>query len=109
MNEYYTMESVRNLINGRFDVKSSIENPVPVPSWNRYPCDKMGLCERRRNKMCIGYISIFINTPNIRWIQLEICYFRERQRAYIRTNELQILKLFELGIILDNQLERETF
>lgn len=85
-----------------------MENPIPH-NWNRYPCKIINLCESRKNKMCIGYISIYINTANIKWIQLEICYFRERQRAFIRTGELQINKLFELGIITDNTLERESF
>jgi len=109
MSEYYTMESVRTLIVGRYDTKSSVENPIPAQSWNRYPCDNITLCERRKNKMCTGYISIYINTENIKWIQLEICYFRERQRAYIRTNELQMHKLLELGIIPYNALVREVF
>ena len=109
MTEYYTMESVRDLINGVYEVRSSVENPVPIPSWNRYPCNKIDLCERRKNIMCIGYISVFINTKTVRWIQLEICYFRERQRAYIRVDELQIQKLLELGIIPSSKLEKETF
>jgi len=109
MIEYYTMESVRVLIAGKYNVKSSIENPIPIDTWNRYPCDRIVLCERRKNKMCIGYISIYINTANIKWIHLEICFFREKQRAFIRTSELQLCKLLELGIIIDNLLEKETF
>ncbi len=108
MTAYYTMESVRDLIIGRYDVRSSRENQIPIPSWNRYPsCPRIDSC---RQEHCIGYISIFINTETIRWIQLEICFFRERQRAYIRIECLHMKKLLELGIINDNsKLVIETF
>ena len=110
MIEYYTMESVRDIIVGKYDIKSTVENPVPIPSWNRYPCNSMKLCERRKNKKCIGYVSIYVNTESIKWILLEINYFREKQRAFIRVDCIQMQKLFEIGII-ENELllARENF
>jgi len=110
MTRYYTMESVRALIVDRYSVKSSIENPVPIPSWNRYPCSRLDLCRRRGADRCVGHISIFVNTANVKWLYLEITFFREKQRAFIRANELQMLKLFELGIIPnENALTEEIF
>jgi len=101
MTKYYTMESVRALIAGKYDVRSAVEEPVPIPSWNRYPCSRITLCERRGNSQCIGYVSIFINMEKIKWLFLEISFFRSKQRAFIRANALQTQKLFELGIIPD--------
>jgi len=110
MIEYYTMESVRDLIVGKYDVKSAIENPVPIPGWNRYPCNIINRCEKNNIKKCTGYVSIYVNTENIRWILLEICFFRERERAFIRVDCMQMNKLLELGIISNEALLiRETF
>jgi len=110
MIEYYTMESVRALIAGKYEVRSARENPVPIPSWNRYPCRIMKKCERKKQAKCVGYVSIFINTEKVRWLFLEICFFREKQRAFIRTDALQMRKLFELGIITgEDILDKEIF
>jgi hypothetical protein len=106
MNEYYTMESVRALIHGIYDVRPAVESPVPLPSWNRYPsCPRLGKC---RQVVCTGYVSIFVNTETVRWLLLEICFFSERQRAFIRADNLQMRKLFELGIINDETLLTKT-
>jgi hypothetical protein len=41
---------------------------------------------------------------------LEIYFFRERQRAFIRVDCIQMQKLFELNIITDESLlAKETF
>lgn len=110
MTEYYTMESVRALIVNRYKISSAVENPVPIPSWNRYPCDRLDLCRRRGNTQCVGYVAIFVNTEKIRWLFLEISFFRDRQRAFIRANALQMQKLFELGIIPNEEiLTKEAF
>jgi hypothetical protein len=110
MSDYYTMESVRNLIVGKYDVKSSKDDPVPIPGWNRCPCIIIEKCKRKKQIKCIGYVSIFVNTEKIRWLILEICFFREKQRAFIRVEALQMQKLFELGIIAnESMLEKETF
>ena len=102
MSDYYTMESVRALIYGKYDVKPTKENSVPLPSWNRYPfCPIINNC---RQNNCIGYVSIFVNTETVRWLMLEICFFREKQRAYIRVDCLQMQKLFELRIITNETL-----
>ena len=109
MTDYYTMESVRNLIiDKKYDVRSDFESPVPLPSWNRYPsCHIIVKCKQVK---CIGYVSIYVNTDKIRWLNLEICFFREKQRAFIRVNCLHMKKLFELGIISDESLlKKETF
>jgi len=52
MIEYYTVESVRSQIAGKYDVRSSHENPVPMPSWNRYPCPIISRCEKKRQTSC---------------------------------------------------------
>jgi len=110
MTVYYTMESVRALIINTYEVKSSVENPVPMPGWNRYPCDRIKLCERRGGRQCVGYVSIYVNTREVKWLFLEIIFVREKQRAFIRAKALQMLKLFELGIIPDEQaLVKEVF
>jgi len=60
--------------------------------------------------MCVGYVSISVNTGKVQWIFLEICFFREKKRAFIRVNNLQMQKLLELGIIADESLlKKETF
>ena len=111
MIDYYTMESVREIIlTKKFDVRSNHENPVPLPSWNRYPCPIIDACERKKQENCVGYVSIFVNTEKIRWLSLEICFFREKQRVFVRVNCLSMQKLFELGIINDETLlMKETF
>ena len=106
--DYYTMESVRDLIQGKnYEVRSDIEK-VPLPSWNRYPsCPVLKIC---RQIGCIGSVSIFVNTEKTKWINLEIKFFREKQRAFIRVGCLQMQKLFELKIINDESLLcKETF
>jgi len=111
MTDYYTMESVRDLLlQKKYDVRSDRESRVPLPSWNRYPCPIQEKCEKNKQLKCIGYVSIFVNTDKIRWLYLEICFFREKQNAFIRVNCLQMQKLFELGIISnDSLLTKEAF
>ena len=110
MTEYYTMESVREFIVNKYDVRPSRENTVPLPSWNRYPCENIEVCTRRKIRECAGYVAIFVNTETVRWLYLEIRFFREKQRAFIRVDSLQMQKLFELGIIVDEQvLQKEAF
>jgi hypothetical protein len=103
MNEYYTMESIRELIVDRYEVRSAKDSLIRMPSWNRYPYPTIKLCKQRNNTMCIGYVSIFINTETVRWLFLEICFFRLLERAFIRIDSLSMLKLFELGIIAREQ------
>jgi hypothetical protein len=104
------MESVRALIVDKYKVRSAVENPVPIPSWNRYPCDNLDLCKRRKNDRCVGYVSVFVDTEKVKWLYIEISFFRDKQRAFIRTNALQTQKLFELGIIPDEGiLDKEVF
>jgi len=104
------MESVRDLITGKYIIRSTSDNPVSSSTWNRYPCPVLKRCERMRQVMCIGHVSISVNTGKVNWIFLEICFFREKQRAFIRVNCLQMQKLFELGIISDESLlKKETF
>ena len=110
MTDYYTMESVRDLIVGKYKIRAAAENPVFLSTWNRYPCPIQRRCERKHQTMCIGYISVSVNTGKVQWVFLEICFFREKQRAFIRVNCLQMRKLFELGIISDEALlQKETF
>jgi hypothetical protein len=108
--DYYTMESIRNLIVGNYKVRAANEDTVFLSTWSRYPCPILKQCERKRQTMCIGYVSISVNTGKVHWVFLEICFFREKKRAFIRVNCLQMRKLFELGIISDESLlEKETF
>jgi len=110
MTDYYTMESVRDLIVGKYIVRAANENTAFLSTWNRYPCPIRKQCERKQQTMCVGYVSISVNTGKVHWVFLEICFFRETQRAFIRVNCLQMQKLFELGIIADESLLRkETF
>jgi hypothetical protein len=83
MSDYYTMESVRDLLAAKFDIKSTGENSIPLPSWNRYPCPIIQGCERKKQIKCVGYVMVFVNTDTVRWLNLEICFFRDRQRAFI--------------------------
>jgi len=108
MIDYYRMEAVRDLIIGRYDVRPGYVEPVPLPTWNRYPCRTLENC---RNDSCNGFVSIYVNTEKVRWLYLEICFFRDRQRAFIRVDCTQMQKLFELGIITAESLQDsiETF
>jgi len=111
MIDYYTMESVRDyLIAKNYEIKSAGENSIPLPGWNRCPCCIQKSCERKSQLKCVGYVSIFVNTDKVKWLNLEICFFRGKERAFIRTEGLQMKKLFELGIIPDKSLlKKETF
>jgi hypothetical protein len=112
MIDYYRMEAVRDLVAekyGKEDIKTDHENPVPLPTWNRYPsCPVLKIC---RKVSCTGFVSINVNTEIVRWLYLEIWFFRERQRAFIRVDNPQMLKLFELEIINAGSLKGsiETF
>ena len=109
MSVYYTMESVRDFITSmKYDVRSDVESRVPLPSWNRYPdCPVLASC---RQVNCTGYVSIFVNTEKVKWLCLEICFFREKKRAFIREGCLHMRKLFELGIISnESPLKKESF
>jgi len=107
---YYTMESIRDLLAGRFEIRSSQGEPVPLPSWNRCPCPIIKKCAAKGQTMCVGYVSVFVNTDKIRWLYLEISFFREKQKAFIRVESPQTQKLFELGIITDETaLKKEMF
>lgn len=106
--EYYRMESVRDIIiAGNYTVKTDHERPVPLPGWNKYPlCPILNKCKQ---ESCVGYVSVFVNTETVRWLYLEICFVRKKQKAFIRTQAPQMMKLFELGIIKDeSQLCKET-
>jgi hypothetical protein len=109
MTDYYTMESVRDLIVGKYKVRSSYENPVSPSTWNRYPCPILKQCERKGQTMCVGYVSVSVNTGKVHWIILEPFFFREKQRAFIRTRCSQVQKLVTLGIIDAALLKKETF
>jgi hypothetical protein len=110
MTSYYPMERIRDVIIAKqYTVKTDREQPVPLPYWNRYPSCPM--LKRCRKMQCTGAVSIYVNTEKTRWIYLEIYFFREKERAFIRTDDLQLLILHELGIIdvLSLQKDIETF
>jgi hypothetical protein len=110
MTEYYTMESVRDLIVGKYKVRAESEKTAFPTTWNRYPCSLEAKCERKLQTMCISHVSISVDTGKVHWIFLEICFFRERHRAFIRVNCTQMQKLLELGIISDVLLlKKEIF
>jgi hypothetical protein len=110
MTEYYTMESVRDIIiSRRYDIRTSSYDPVPLPGWNRYPCVIIKKCEKKGKETCTGYVSIYINTDEIKWIFIEICFYRKTQRAFIRAEGSQMEKLIELKIIDENKLIKEVF
>jgi len=110
MTDYYTMESVRDLVVGKYKVRAANESAAFLSTWSRYPCRIQKQCERKGQTMCVGYVSISVNTGKVNWVFLEICFFREKQRAFIRVNCLQMQKLFEIGIINDeSSLKKETF
>jgi hypothetical protein len=110
MTEYYTMESVRDLIVGKYKIRAYGENTSFPTTWNRYPCPIEEQCWRKQQTMCVGYVSISVNTGKVNWIFLEICFFRERHKAFIRVDCTQMKKLLELGIISDTLLlKKETF
>ena len=110
MISYYPMEPIRDIIVAKnYTIKPEHERPVPLPSWNRYPsCPVIKHC---RQIQCVGAVSIYINTERVRWIYLEIYFIREMERAFIRVDDLQLLILFELGIIDAEPLQGkiETF
>jgi hypothetical protein len=54
-------------------------------------------------------VGIFINTDEIKLIFIEICFYREKQRAFIRSEENQMKKLIELNIIDKDKLVKEIF
>jgi len=104
------MESVRDLIVDKYKVRAANETPVFLKTWNRYPCPILKQCERNGQIKCVGHISISVNTGKVHWIFLEICFFRTKQRAFIRTNCLQMQALLDMGIIGDTSLlTKETF
>ena len=70
MSFYYSMESVREQIIGKYEVRSSKIDTVSLPSWNRYPCPIIEECKRKKQISCIGYVSIFVNTPTIIGLEL---------------------------------------
>jgi len=66
MIDYYTMESVRKQIIGKYDVRESVSDYVPLSTWNRYPCSIKDACKRKKQIKCVGYVSIFVNTEKVK-------------------------------------------
>ena len=108
MTEYYTADSVRKQLEGKYDIRSSIEKPVPV-GWNKCPCETISWCEKRQSDSCYGIVNIYINSMRVRWLHLKIYYFRIRQKGFIEVRNEQLQVLLELGVIDETLLVREAF
>ena len=110
MTNYYTMESVRDsIVANKYEIQSSLDKPVPLPTWNKYPCKKWDNC---KDVYCDGYVVITIVIGNARrWIYLEIRFFRDKQKAFIRMDNPQMLELISIGILTHESLKGsiETF
>lgn len=100
---FYTMESVRNQIAGKYSFRT--EGDLP-DSWNRYPCKIEAACARKENISCKGYVEITLNLPYFSTALLEVLFFRPKRKAFIREENTQLKKLIENHIIDKNKLER---
>jgi len=101
---YYPVEPVRNLIiSGNYELRKPLDNPVPLDSWIKHPCSKESNCVETE---CDGYIQITVNVGTTRtWIYLQILYFKEKQRAFIRTDNTQMMSLISIGVITYESLK----
>jgi len=111
MNEYFTLESVRDQfqqvgINGlRFT------GGTFPPDWRYCPCLIIESCRRLNNIICSTpiYIGIFLRTPNISIpIVVEIIYERETSEGFIRANNMKLKELSYKNIINIETLKKVT-
>ena len=107
MSDYYAMEPIRDIVIRKgYKILSSASKPVPLPGWNKYipGCPSFSIC---RKGFCVGFVRIEINTE---WIYLEISFFKNQQRAFIRVDNIQMQKLIDYGIITEaSALAIESF
>jgi hypothetical protein len=108
MDEYYTMETVKAQIlqKGRLDPPLGLKFPS---DWNYCPCITTKKCEKNKTVSCNMNIGIFFNEPNAKVLIIEIIYFRENHRGFIRANHMHLNKLIEKGIINRESLEKVRF
>jgi hypothetical protein len=98
------MEPVRDLIVAKkYEITAPIDKPAPLPSWNKYPCEKLESCT---DTYCDGYVMIAVDIGVRRsWIYLEIRFFRAKQRAFIRADNPQMLELFRVCALAYESLD----
>jgi|GEM_PF-2274480 len=101
---YYPVEPVRDfIIAGNYELKEPIDDPVPLDTWIKHPCLEESNCVKIE---CTGNIQITVNVGDGRtWIYLQILYFKEKQRAFIRTDNPQMMSLISIGALTYESLE----
>jgi hypothetical protein len=106
MDEYYTMETVRDQILQKGNPDTASGFPL---DWNYCPCVTLKRCERENRIFCVVNIGIFFNVPHISISIIEIIYVKENHNGFIRANNAQLNKLIERGIINKESLKNVTF
>ena len=100
--DYYTVESVRNQItrNGQLEV---LLVPDSFPSnWEYCPCAAHSRCNL--NRKCLQRLGIYFTGPFKILSIIEIMFIKNRETGYIRSNQLSVIRLIEIGVIDQSQL-----
>jgi hypothetical protein len=107
MAEYYTMETVREQILQKGKVDSASVSGFPT-EWNYSPCVIAGKCDKGDRIFCMVRLGILFNVPHSNISIIEIIYVRENHHGFVRTDNAQLKKLIERGIINEKSLEKVT-
>jgi len=103
---YYPMEPVRDLIvAGQYKISKPLYyTSVPLETWIRHPCE-----EKKPDDCteiyCNGYVEIYVDSLG-RKVYLEIRFFREKGRAFIRAENTDLLSLFRASVLTYESLEK---
>ena len=99
MGSFYTMESVRDQIKGKYKC-------TPLDdlhdTWNRYPCRIEEIC---RTDHCTGFVSIELNLPLFPMSRIAVIFFKPKKIAVIRADNRQLMKMIDYNVIDKSKLE----
>jgi len=108
MNEYFTLETVRDQLFKLGALNVTFPGGAFPEDWQYCPCIIVEKCMQVNKLTCPTpvYISVYIRTPNISIpIIVEIIYERNRKKGFIRANNMKLNELIERKLINKNALK----
>jgi hypothetical protein len=109
MEDFYTMETVRDQLIPIGTLGDTHGLGTFPSNWEYCPCIVEKTCTRLKREMCPDpvYLSMYIRTPNISIpIVVEILFFRNTHKGYIRANNMKLNKLIKDNIINGKALKK---
>jgi hypothetical protein len=109
MADYYTAESLRMQVEGVYSIAThSKEGDIP-DNWERCPCKILNQCIAIKRESCLGWVTIRTIRPRVGNAVIEIVFFREKGRGYIRATNAKLWSLIEDRVIDLAKLRMESF